>query len=148
MAVLVAGEVGLVVCTMVSACGKPPNDCEPKSVRWSIIRCGKEMCQRLLGLAWATEVWREQHRKLALKIGQHRAPRIEGVLVVGVMPFAYQRIRCCPIHLLSQGVTVRLMSDATVDERKAFTALLGKLNRMGLIPPGNPERRKLVWRLK
>ena len=51
------------------------------------------------------------------------------------------------IRLSSRGVMVRLMPAATGDERSAFEVVLGELSRMSLTLPGDPDRRRLIWKL-
>lgn len=52
------------------------------------------------------------------------------------------------IHLGSRSVTVRLMPAASDSERAALRAFLADLTRRRLSLPGDPDRRRLAWRLK
>ena len=47
----------------------------------------------------------------------------------------------------SRSVMVRLMPAATADERRAFQPFLADLNAMKLTLPGDPDRRRLLWKL-
>jgi hypothetical protein len=51
-------------------------------------------------------------------------------------------------HLGSRSVTVRLMPAASDAERAALRAFLADLTRRRLALPGDPNRRRLAWRLK
>jgi hypothetical protein len=52
------------------------------------------------------------------------------------------------VHLGSRSVTVRLMPAACDSERAALRAFLADLTRRRLFLPGDPDRRRLSWRLK
>jgi hypothetical protein len=52
------------------------------------------------------------------------------------------------VRLGSRSVTVRLMPAAGESERAALRSLLADLTRRGLSLPGDPDRRRLSWRLK
>ncbi len=52
------------------------------------------------------------------------------------------------VHLGSRSVTIRLMPAAGASERAALRAFLADLTRRRLSLPGDPDRRRLSWRLK